>query len=54
MRANGANNALSVQASVLYNSPMGISLLNGGTAVSVGPSNLVTGAGAFSSTIPFK
>jgi hypothetical protein len=54
VRANGANNIVGVQTSVLNNSPTGISLLNGGTAVSVGPSNLVTGAGAFSSTIPFK
>lgn len=54
VRANGANNIVGVQASVLNNNPTGISLLNGGTAVSVGPSNLVTGAGAFSSTIPFK
>jgi hypothetical protein len=54
VRANGANNVVGVQGSVLNNSPTGISLLNGGIAVSVGPSNLVTGAGAFSSTIPFK
>jgi hypothetical protein len=54
VRANGANNVLGVQASKLYNSPTGISLLNGGTAVSIGTSNLVTGAGAFSSTFPFK
>ena len=54
VQANGANNIVGVQTSLLNNSPTGISLLNGGTAVSVGPSNLVTGAGAFSSTIPFK
>jgi len=54
VRANGANNIVGVQGSVLNASPTGISLLNGGTAVSVGPSNLVTGTGAFSSTIPFK
>jgi hypothetical protein len=53
VQANGANNIVGVQTSVLNNSPTGISLLNGGTAVSVGPSNLVTGAGAFSSTILF-
>jgi hypothetical protein len=54
VRANGANNVVGVQASVLYASPTGISLLNGGTAVSIGTSNFVTGAGAFSSTLPFK
>jgi hypothetical protein len=37
-----------------YDSPTGIRLLDGGTAVSVGPSSFVTGAGAFSSTSPFK
>ena len=45
VRANGANNIVRVQASVLNASPTGISLLNGGTAGSVGPSNFVTGAG---------
>jgi hypothetical protein len=54
VQANGANNIVGVQTSVLNNNPTGISLLNGGIAISVGPSNLVTGAGAFSSTIPFK
>jgi hypothetical protein len=54
VQANGASNIVGAQTSVLNNSPTGISLLNGGTAISVGPSNLVTGAGAFSSTIPFK
>ena len=54
VRANGAGNIVGVQTSVLNNSPTGISLLAGGTAVSVGPSNLVTGAGAFTSTTVFK
>jgi len=54
VQANGASNIVGVQSSVLNNSPTGISLLNGGTAVSVGPSNLVTGAGNFTSTLAFK
>ena len=54
VRADGAGNTVGVQSSVINNNPAGISLLNGGTAVSVGPSNLVTGSGAFSSTILFK
>jgi len=54
VQANGASNIVGVQTSEINDSPTGISLLNGGTAVSVGPSNLVTGAGAFTSTIVFK
>jgi len=54
VQANGAGNIVGVQTSVLNHSPTGISLLNGGTAISVGPSNLIQGAGAFSSTILFK
>jgi hypothetical protein len=54
VQANGANNIVGVQTSVLNNSPAGISLLNGGTAVSVGPSNLVTGTGTFTSTLAFQ
>jgi hypothetical protein len=55
VQAYGANNIAGVQGSVLNNSPVGLNLLNGGIAISVGPSNLVTGNPAtFSSTIPFK
>ena len=54
VQADGAGNIVGVQTSVINNNPAGISLLNGGTAISVGPSNLVTGTGAFSSTILFK
>jgi len=54
VQANGAGNIVGVQTSVLNDSPAGISLLNSGQAISVGPSNLVTGSGAFSSTLVFK
>jgi len=54
VQANGTSNIVGVQTSVINDNPAGISLLNSGTAVSVGPSNLVTGAGAFTSTIAFK
>jgi hypothetical protein len=54
VQANGPNNIAGVQSSVLNDNPTGISILNSGQAISVGPSNLVTGAGSFSSTIPFK
>jgi hypothetical protein len=54
VQANGANNIIGLQSSQLDNSPTGVSLLNGGTSVSIGPSSLITGAGAISATIPFR
>jgi hypothetical protein len=54
VQANGTGNIIGVQNSVLNNNGVGINLLSGGVAISVGPSNLVTGACAFTSTIPFK
>lgn len=54
VQANGAGNILGIANSVLNASPTAISLLNGATAVSFGPSNVVSGAGAFTTTNPFK
>jgi len=55
VQANSASAVIGVQTSVINNSPTGISnLVSGGQVISVGPSNLVTGAGAFTSTIAFK
>jgi len=54
VQADGAGNIVGVQTSILNDSPTGISLLAGGQAISVGPSNLVTGGGTFSSTINFQ
>jgi len=54
VQANGASNIVGVQSSVLNDNPAGISLLNGGTAVSIGGTNLLNGTGAFSSTFAFK
>ena len=54
VQANGASNIVGVQTSVLNDNPAGISVLNSAQAISVGPSNLVTGSGAFTSTILFK
>jgi len=54
VQANGAGNVVGLQGSVLNDSPTSISLLNSAIAVSVGPSNLLSGAGTFSSTILFK
>jgi hypothetical protein len=55
VQANSANAVIGVETSVLNDSPTGISnLIAGGQVVSVGPSNLVTGTGAFTSTVLFK
>jgi hypothetical protein len=54
VQANGPGNILGVANSILRASPTAISLLNGGTAVSAGPSNVVSGAGAFTQTKGFK
>jgi hypothetical protein len=54
IQANGPGNVLGVANSVLTASPTAISLLNGGTAVSFGPSNIVAGPGTFTSTSGFK
>jgi hypothetical protein len=54
VQVNGPGNILGVANSILRASPTAISLLNGGTAVSAGPSNIVSGAGAFTQTKGFK
>ena len=55
VQANSASAIVGVQTSVINNSPSGIkNLVAGGQVISVGPSNLVTGAGAFTSTIAFQ
>jgi len=55
VRANSASAIIGVETSVINNSPTGISnLVAGGQVISVGPSNLVTGAGAFTSTTVFQ
>jgi hypothetical protein len=54
VQANGAGCVVGVETSVLNNSPTAISKLAGGAAISVGPSNLVSGAGAFDGTINFQ
>jgi hypothetical protein len=54
VQAVGQSNVVAIQTSVLNGSPVGISLLNGAGAISIGPSNQVTGTGAFTSTLPFK
>jgi len=55
LQANSANAIIGIQTSVVNNSPTGIgNLVSGGQVISVGPSNLVTGSGAFTSTIAFQ
>jgi hypothetical protein len=54
VQANGAGTVVGVETSVLNDSPVGISTLAGGQVVSVGPSNLVSGTGSFSSTILYR
>jgi hypothetical protein len=54
VQATNANNVVAVANSVLNGSPAAISLVTGGTAVSFGPSNIISGTGAFTSTIAFK
>jgi hypothetical protein len=54
IQANGAGNVLGVANSVLNASPASISLLNSGQAFSFGPSNVLSGTGAFTGTSPFK
>jgi hypothetical protein len=54
VQANGAGTVVGIANSTLNISPTAISPINGGVVVSAGPSNLVSGAGTFSSTNPFK
>ena len=50
IQANGAGTIIGIWNSVLNATPTSISLLAGGTAISVGPSNVVSGTGAFTQT----
>ena len=54
VRANSATAIIGVQTSILNDSPTGISRVAGAQVISVGPSNLVTGAGTFTAILPFQ
>jgi hypothetical protein len=54
LQINDSATIIGVQNSIINDSPVGIYNPNGGQAISVGPSNLVTGAGSFTATIPFN
>jgi hypothetical protein len=50
-QASGAGNVVTAVRSILNNSPNGIQLLSGATAISFGPSNIITGTNSpFTST----
>ncbi len=53
LQANGTGNILGLANSVLNASPAAVSLLNGATAVSFGPSNVVSPAFTFTA-VPFR
>jgi hypothetical protein len=53
-QATNAGNAFSVVNSVLLGSPTALSLVSGGAANSFGPSNVIGGAGTFTTTNAFK
>jgi hypothetical protein len=54
VQANGAGTIVGIANSVLNISPTAISAINGGQVISVGPSNVVSGGGSFSSTSPLR
>jgi hypothetical protein len=53
VNANSASAIMSLQTSVLNDSPNAISRVGGAQVVCVGPSNLISGAGSCTSTVPF-
>lgn len=50
----GATNTVALANSILNASPAALAISGGAKAVSFGPSNIVSGAGAFTQTNPFK
>ena len=54
VQANGAGNVIGASNSTFSGSPTAISVLSGATATSFGPSNVVSGAGSFTTTNPFQ
>jgi hypothetical protein len=54
IQATGTGNAIGLVRSVLSGSPAGVSLSGGATATSFGPSNVITGTGAVTSTVAYK
>jgi hypothetical protein len=55
VQVSGAGNTVAVANSVFSGTATSLSLINGATtAISFGPSNVFSGAGNFSTTLPFK
>jgi hypothetical protein len=54
LNAATASAIIGAQSSVINDSPVGIARAPGAQVISVGPSNLVTGAGTFTLTLPFE
>ena len=54
LKSDTSGNVFGVVRSTITNSPTGIDLTNGALAISFGPSNVISGAGAFTSTSNFK
>jgi hypothetical protein len=54
LNAATASAIIGVETSVINDSPVGIARVAGAQVISVGPSNLVTGAGTFTLTLPFE
>ncbi len=53
-QATGVGNAIALVRSILSGSPAGLSLSSGATARSYGPSNIITGTGALTSTVNYQ
>jgi len=51
---NGANNVAHFVNSIISNSPNTMNVVNGASSISHGPSNVLLGPGAFSSSTPFN
>jgi hypothetical protein len=47
-------NQVALANTVLNATPIGLNILTGGKAISIGPSNIVSGTGSFTATIPFN
>jgi len=54
VQANGAGNSVALARNIISNNPTGVSLLNTATSTSFGPSNVITGAAAITTTPAFK
>ena len=54
VQVTGAANQVTLVNSALSGSPAALNLVSGGLAVSIGPSNFLTGTGSPTSTPPFK